>query len=98
MKKYLVADEWVHIFVGTRESYTLWVLDVEARKLVVGFVMEGHRCEALEGYLLADLQEDVEHNVLSEIDGGTFDAEEMGLIETDTLPDWAQAEVSASTG
>lgn len=89
MKNYLVLDGWIHILVGTHESYTQWVLDVEARKLVCGFVEDGTHWESLDGDLLENLQEDIEHNVLWEIVHGTFDAEEMDLIETDTLPDWA---------
>ena len=98
MKKYLVSDGWIHIFVGTHESYTQWVLDVETRKLVCGFVEDGTHWETLDGHLLQDLQEDIDGNVLREIDRGTFNAEEMDLIETDTLPDWAQDELKTPAG
>lgn len=88
MKKYLVSDGWGHIFVGNHESYTRWVLDVAAQKLVCGFVEERARWHPLTGHLLEDLQEDVACNILSEIERGTFEAEEHALVETDTLPDW----------
>jgi hypothetical protein len=89
MKKYIVATGgWGHIFeYESAPSCTKWVLDVAARKLVCGFVLEGRYWEPLVGDLLLDLHEDVECNI-GWIDGyrlGYFD-----LLVTNRLPAWAK--------
>lgn len=89
MKKYLIADGWQHIFAGSQPDETRWVLDVEARTLVCGFVRDGRCWGQLRGYSLLDLQEDVEHNVLREIDRGTFRKSDRGLKAKNKLPEWA---------
>lgn len=96
MERYLVSDAWGHIFAGSREETTKWVLDLQARKLICGFIREWRGWTLLGGYPLLDLQEDVEQNVLSEIDDDvldledTEDLEEFGLVATNELPDWAK--------
>ncbi len=88
--RYLVAKDWVHCFVGSQKSYADWVLDLEGEVLVCDFPNCGGRRQALAARELACLQEDVEHNVLSSIAEGTFDAEDQGLRFADDLPSWAR--------
>ena len=88
-KKYMIAEGWSHIFFGNTVCDTRWVLDVPGRKLVAGFIREGSYWYPLEGFTLLDLQEDVEHNVLWQLDNGTFDNEDFDLLRTNKLPAWA---------
>lgn len=88
-KKYLIAEGWSHIFFGNDVTETRWALDVARRKLVAGFILRGHWWHPLEGYLLLDLQEDVEHNVLEELDRDSFEWDDYNLKKTNKLPTWA---------
>ncbi|WP_156379699.1 MULTISPECIES: hypothetical protein [unclassified Rhizobium] len=88
MKRYIVADGWGHIFWGNDMRETRWVLDCVTRQLVAGSIME-NGWSPLHGFVLADLQEDVEHNVLGELDKQCLDWEETGLRRTNKLPGWA---------
>lgn len=90
MERYLVSDAWGHIFAGTREETTKWVLDLQARKLICGFIRERGGWTLLGGYPLLDVQENVEHNVLWEIDEDALDLEDLDLVATNELPDWAK--------
>lgn len=96
MSKYLVAQHWIHCFVGSQESRTAWVLDITQRKLVCGFLNYRGRLELLDPSELADLQEGVEGNIFDNIDEGTIDEYYEDFLEVmDELPDWACDAVSA---
>ncbi|MBB6510948.1 hypothetical protein F4695_004340 [Rhizobium soli] len=95
MKRYISSDGWGHIFAGNTSFETRWVVDCETRKLVAGFIMEGRGWLPLYGHLLADLEEDVEQNVLWELDSNTLDYKEHGLRRSKTIPVWARSPAPA---
>lgn len=89
MKKYIVCNSWEHYFAGMTASETCWVLDVEERKLVCGFIIE-RRWEELILLSLWSLESDVESIVLLDIESGQFDTEDDRFEITDELPEWAR--------
>ncbi|NTF31787.1 hypothetical protein [Rhizobium skierniewicense] len=91
-KKYLIAEGWNHIFGGSEVSYTRWAADTVARKLVAGFIRNRGWWEPLGGYMLLDLQEDVEDNVFYYMTKeDRWMMEDYDLIKSNALPDWAMS-------
>lgn len=86
--QYLVATGWGHCFVGSQESTTRWVIDLEAPEIsiVKAQVLSGARWEDLSEDEQADLRESLVANEVR------LAAVEFGLEYEWELPDWAEEE------
>ncbi len=83
--RYVVADNWSHIFIGRNDSNTRWVFDTQLNTLLTAQLQSGNKWDELRGYTRADLLESIQQNDVIQ------DFEDNGLTATNELPQWAPA-------
>lgn len=85
-RKYLVAENWGHCFVGSKESTVRWVLEIGVG-VIAGQVLNGGRWHDMHRSEIADMQEEIDDNNIVEM----YATEHSGeIVLTEELPDWAR--------
>lgn len=83
--RYVIAENWGHIFVGSLENVTRWAYDRFEDRLVNAEIQTAGRWSALTESAMKDLLESIHDN---DADGSPTD---FDLEEADALPEWAQS-------
>lgn len=87
LPRYLVADGWPHIFEYFGERIVRFVLDLESERLVH---LQQHTGVGWRSTSRAQRAE-VEDSLRNGNEEALGEPEDYGLIETDILPEWAEA-------
>lgn len=89
-KKYLVAEEWGHCFVGSKESTVRWVLEIGVG-VIAGQVLNRGKWEDMHRSEIADMQEEIDDNSIVDVWQADFGDSITMVIE---LPDWAKPDAA----
>ncbi|MBK6616458.1 hypothetical protein [Ottowia sp.] len=85
-KKYLLAETWSHCFVGSKESTVRWLLEIGVG-VIAGQVLNGNRWEDMHRAEIADMQEEIDDNMIVDVWATEFEGE---IVMVTDIPDWAR--------
>lgn len=85
-KKYLLAENWGHCFVGSKESTVRWLLEIGVG-VIAGQVRNGNRWEDMHRAEIADMQEEIDDNMIVDVWATEFEGE---IVMVTDIPDWAR--------
>lgn len=85
-KKYLLAENWGHCFVGSKESTVRWLLEIGVG-VIAGQVLNGNRWEDMHRAEIADMQEEIDDNMIVDMWATEFEGE---IVMVTDIPDWAR--------
>ena len=71
---YLLAENWGHCFVGSKESTVRWLLEIGVG-VIAGQVLNGNRWEDMHRAEIADMQEEIDDNMIVDMWATEFEGE-----------------------